>query len=78
MAKEKKILKDIQRLYKCNAIDMMMFGWVTATRRFLPSVNIKDAISAFMDFHNMDDNEYPYESAEVTFQRMWNYYKQTL
>lgn len=78
MAKEKKILKDIQRLYKCNSIDMIMFGWVTATRRFIPSINIKDAIEAFTDFHQLTEDEYPSESALNSFNRMWNYYKNIL
>ena len=78
MTKEKQILKPIQRLYKCNAIDLMMFGWVCGVRRFIPSANIIDLIDEFMTFNDFTEDEYNSESAQTSFQRMWNYYKNEL
>ena len=77
MAREKDVLKPIQRLYKCNSIDMMMFGWVTGIRRFIPSAQINDTIEAFIVYYGLTENEYPFESALVTYGRLWNYYKET-
>ena len=76
MGKEKGVLKPIQRLYKCNAIDLMMFGLVSGIKRFLPSAQIQDAVEAFITYHDLTETEYPFESALVTYQRMSNYYKE--
>ena len=75
MAKEKGILKPIQRLYKANQIDLAMFGWVCGARRFIPSAKITDLVEEFIVFNNLTEDEYSYDSALVTFHRMWNYYK---
>lgn len=77
MPKEKQVLKPIQRLYRSNGIDQIMFGWVCGIRLMIPSANIKDIIEKFMDYNDLDENEYPLESAMTTFQRMWNFYKET-
>jgi len=78
MAKEKDILKPIQQLYKCNSIDLMMFSFVCGVKRVIPSASITSSIDLFIEYNDLTEEEYPKESALVTFTRLSKYFKNRL
>lgn len=70
MPKEHRIFIDVPRLYKRQALDHIMFGYVTGIRRVLPSESIKKCIIRFLEDNEMSEDDYSLDSALKSFFRM--------
>jgi hypothetical protein len=68
---------NLPRLYKRQAIDLLMFGFVTGMRSALPMVTLDDSLSYFMQKHNLSEEEYSYSGARSTYYRMEKEFKST-
>lgn len=77
MPKEKKIERDIHKLYRANAIDLMMFGYVNGVRAALHTVSVHKALEMFMSEFALDEDDYSIETAHVLYNRMNNQLKET-
>lgn len=67
MAKETQIEKTIPKLYKRNALNLMMFAFVRGVRATLHTITISNAIRMFMENMELSGEEYDSESARSTF-----------
>ena len=70
MPKEKPFESRIETLYKKNGVDLMMFAWVTAITKILPAVSQVKAIEMFQEWLGLSEDDYPAESAKVTYSRI--------
>jgi len=70
MAREKRIFFNVPALYKRQALDHLMFGYVHGVKRAVPSATIKDCILMFMEDNELPEDSYSLETAMRTFQRM--------
>lgn len=68
--REKKIMFDIPTLYKKQAIDLILFGYVCGMTRAMPAMSAVEAIQMFLDDNSISEDEYPKQSAQVAFYRM--------
>ncbi len=68
--KEKPFKKVIPRLYKRSAEDKLMYGYVLGMQRALPSVNTMKCITMFLKDFELEEDDYPLESAYTTFKRL--------
>lgn len=73
--KQKPVLKPIQALYKRNQIDLLLFGWVQGVRKYIPAANIADLVDDFLIEYDLEEIDYPYESAITTYNRMLKDFK---
>jgi len=67
---EKPILKPIQKLYRKNGIDLMLFAFVFGVREYLTGASIADVVDQFLIKFDLDEKDYPLESAITTYSRM--------
>lgn len=72
MPKEKECTSTIANIYKRNAENVLLFGWVNAQRQIVPTVTLSQAIRNYFRFMNIDD--WDMESAIVTFARLQKEY----
>ena len=72
MPKEKEIEKSIPAFYKKNVIDICMFSYVQGFTSALPAVKIRDAICYFMKCYNLQESDYPIDTAVKNFSRINN------
>jgi hypothetical protein len=70
--KQKPALKPIQSLFKKNALDLILFGFVQGAKKYIPSASIIDLVDGFSEEYNLNEDEYPSESAMTTYNRMLN------
>jgi hypothetical protein len=71
MPKEKNVIEAVNSLYKIQALDMAMFGYVLGMRTSLPSVSIDRCIISFMQEFNLSEDDYPKDSANCQFYRFY-------
>jgi hypothetical protein len=69
---------DLPKIYKRQAVDLLMFGFVNGVLSALPMVTIKDAIFLFMQKHKITEDHYDYGSARSRYYRMLNESKDIL
>lgn len=70
MTKEKPLHASIPNIYKRCAEDLLMYGYVAGMQRALPSVSLKKCIEMYMKDFNLEEDDYPQESARRTFSRI--------
>ena len=70
MAKESKLEGTIPKLYKRNALHLLLYGYVTGVRSTLHTIDIPMAISMFIEDFNIDPEDINEESAKVIYGRM--------
>lgn len=73
---EKPVLKPIQELYRKNGIDLMLFGFVYGVREYLPGASMADVVDQFLIKFDLDEKDYPIESAITTYSRMLKYFNE--
>ena len=71
MPKDKEFTKLIPRIYKVNAENLMLFTWVNAQRRIIPTMTLEQAIWGFMKECDID---WDMESAISTYGRLQKEY----
>jgi hypothetical protein len=70
MGSEKNIRKGIPALYKCQAEDLLLFGWVTAQQRVVPSITVTQSVEMFMRYFDISEEDWAVSSALMTISRM--------
>ena len=63
-------MNKIPAFYRKQAIDIMLFAHVTALNKY--GLQINEAIEDFKETYNLDEDNYPSDSAKVTFSNMRN------
>lgn len=67
---KKNVFIDVPSLYRKQALDLIMYGYVHGIQKAMPSVSVKDAIMIFADSNNLDEDDFSWESAQTAFYRM--------
>lgn len=70
MGLEKNITRAIPAFYKCQAEDLLLYGWVTAQQRVVPSVTVTQSVEMFMAYFDISEDEWSVSSALMTVSRM--------
>lgn len=70
MGKVKPIEDRIPWIYRKKTIDQMLFSYVTGVRDAHGRITIEQAILMFMEKYNLSEDDFPVESAMVSYQRM--------
>lgn len=70
MPKESKILELIPKLYRRNAIDLVMFGYISSHKKILPSMSIENIIYDFCKEYNIDLDEFDIGSATRKYYKL--------
>jgi len=70
MPKEKNFKNEIPALYKKNAEDLLMYGWVTAQKAIVPSLSVSKSIKLFMDHFNISEDDMSLETAQMVYNRL--------
>jgi hypothetical protein len=76
MPKDKGMYVNLPKLLKRQAIDLIMLGYVMGYRHVssIPVLQIRKGIQLFMSDMNLSEDDYPLESAVVTYYRMLKEY----
>lgn len=72
MPKGKECTKLIPKIYKRNAENLLLFGWVNAQKQIVPTITIEQAIWNYFKFCDIED--WDMESAIVTFSQIQKEY----
>lgn len=70
MTKQKPIIQSIPSLYKRSAEDLIMYGYVLGMQKGIPTASTQKCIDMFMKEFNLSEEDYPRDSACVTFRRV--------
>ena len=70
MPRTKGIEKLVPSIFRRNALDHLMFGYVQGVRKAIPSTQIMEAIQLFMCDYDLSEDDYSSYSAMTTFCRM--------
>lgn len=70
MSQTKTILKQIPELYRAQAFDLLLFGWVQCGKKVLPATSVKQLIILFINHYDIDEGEASLESLEQVYNRM--------
>lgn len=71
MPQEKEFTKGIPRIYKVNAENLMLFTWVNAQRKLIPTITLDQSIWSYLTFFDID---WDMESAMSTYGRLQKEY----
>jgi hypothetical protein len=76
MPKNKGLYVNLPKLLKRQAIDLIMLGYVMGYRHVspIPVLQIRKGIKLFMDDMGLSEDDYPLDSAIVTYYRMLKEY----
>ena len=66
----KKVFVDVPSLYRKQALDLIMFGFVHGVQTAMPSVSAREAIKIFAEKNDLEEGDFPIESAQTAFFRM--------
>lgn len=72
MSKKKIIEGTIPRIYQHTALDNLLFGYLTAVRKYFQEQSISKGIDDFMDIFELDEDHFNSTSALVTYKRMFD------
>lgn len=72
MPKEKSCTQLVPRIYKINAENILLFSWVNAQKKLVPTVTLEQAIWSYFQFFSIDN--WDIESAMATFGRLQKEY----
>ena len=64
------IRKAIPKLYKSNALNLLMLGYVQGMQDALPAITDDKALQMFMRHYRLTDEDFSLESAKVYFVTM--------
>ena len=67
---KKNVFIDVPSLYRKQALDLIMYGFVHGIQTAMPSVSVKEAIMIFADKNNLDEDDFSWESEQTAFYRM--------
>jgi hypothetical protein len=65
----------IPKLYKRQAIDLLVFAYTKGVRKALPSVSVRESIMLFMVEFNVDESEFPLERLRKEYYRLQEEYE---
>ena len=71
MPKPKKYIDKIPAFYRRDTLDILLFAHVTAMRA-RRKMTIRAAIDDFFDLYGFGEDDYPMESALVTYNRIYH------
>jgi hypothetical protein len=76
MPRTKGLYTDLPKLLQRQTVDTLMLGYVIgwSKRSTFPVLQIKNGVESFMREMNITEDEYPLESAIVTYYRMLKEY----
>lgn len=76
MPKNKGLYVNLPRLLKRQAVDLIMLGYVMGYRHVsaIPVLQIRKGIQLFMEDMGLSEDDYPLDSAIVTYYRMLKEY----
>jgi hypothetical protein len=77
MTPQERVKISIPKLYRRQALDMLMFGFVGGMKAALPSLTINECLQMFQKEHSFSEDEYPLRSAWQTYNRMMEEYHDT-
>lgn len=72
MPKPSEIEKQIPELFRANALNLMLFGYVRGVKSALHTLTISQAVDMFMKEYGLTDDNYNRESAITSYNRMQN------
>lgn len=72
MPKCKNYLVDIDKFYKFQTFDHLMFGYVQGLRKALPSMKVSQAIKLFLEAFAIEEDNYCFETARGQYYRILN------
>lgn len=70
MPKDINLVGDIPKLYKRNAISLLLFGYIKGVRATLHTITISKAIDMFIEDFGLSDDKVNRESLKTTYNRM--------
>lgn len=70
MPKCKNYLVSIERFYRFQTFDHIMFGYVQGLRKALPGMSISEAIGIFLETFEIEEDNYCLEAARQTYYRI--------
>lgn len=76
MPRVKGLYADLPKLLRRQAVDLIMLGYVMGYRHVspIPVLQIKKGLEHFMEDMGLSEDDYPLESAMVTYYRMLKEY----
>jgi len=72
MARCKNYLLNIDRFYKFQTFDHIMFGYVQGLRKALPGMKVSEAVRIFLDSFEIGEDDYCFDAAKQTYYRILN------
>ena len=72
MPKCKNYLLNIERFYRWQTFDHIMFGYVQGLRKALPGMKISEAILLFLESFGIEEDNYCFDAAKQTYYRILN------
>lgn len=70
MGKEAEFKKSIQNLYKRGHLETALFSWINCARYMFSTVSVDAAIMGFYKYYGIAEEEYPLNTARLTYYRM--------
>lgn len=70
MAKESGYLYSVDKFFKFQAFDMVMFGYICGVKRALPTISVAKAIEMFSIAFNLCEDLFCQESARMQYYRI--------
>lgn len=67
---KKNVFVDVPSLYKKQALDLIMYGYVHGIQTAMPSVSVREAVKIFIENNDFNDDDFSWESAQTAFFRM--------
>lgn len=72
MSRCKSYLTSIEKFYRAQSLDLIMFGYISGLRKALPTMTLTEALTIFLDAFELSEEEYCYENARQTYYRLLN------
>lgn len=66
----KSVKQSIQKIYKRQWLEGVLFGWIRAQRTLVPSVTIEQAIQSFYKDLDITPDDFPTADCVTTYTRM--------
>ena len=72
MARCKNYLVNIDRFYKFQTFDHIMFGYVQGLRKALPGMKVSEAVRIFLESFQIGEDDYCFDTAKQAYYRVLN------
>lgn len=73
MSRTSKTVNLVPPIFRYNALNLLMYGYVTGVRSTLHTITIEAAIRQFIEVYGLSEDEFKIESAKVCFNDMQNH-----